>query len=314
MIASRRMSMGIPETSFRMDDQFPSVKLKDITKDVDRRLFISVPKGDQVAKTSACIVGGQGSGKTVFLEWMVAKAHERYGEKRVHTIYTDDIRVGIDLLDDKPVQLMIIDDAMTNASSRQIYEQTDIIKVYNRSRHVFEDILKGKPGLIIYLWAWQRFGELDPSFRQGDVYIFKTGIAEPSEKKVITSFIGEWYTRVLWGIWDRINRGNNAAKSTSVGCVASMERRFGVGIYHSGIPKPGLLPPIVRHDDYFSEAAETEAILEKYREDAVWGRRVACWELRQKGKKQKEIAAELGVRQGYVSEAIRKVNELLKKK
>ncbi len=296
-----------------MDDVLPELGLRDITDELDKRFFVPFPKGSQVGKGSSCIVGGQGSGKSEMLKWRAAKARRVYGRDNVHVIYTDDIRVALDVIDDTPVQYIIIDDAMTHASSREVFQQTEIVKVYNRSRHVFEDKLKGRPGLILYDWAWQRFGELDPAFRQGDVLIFKTGIAEPSERRIIEGFLGPFYTRVLWQNWDRMNRGNNAAKAVSVGCIASLDPSIGVGIYRSGMTDEPL-PPMIRHEEHFKDEVETENILDKYREDPVWSRRIACYNLSQKGKKQVEIAAELGVRQGYVSEAISKVKALLSKK
>ena len=304
---------GTPSV-FSMDDMIPPKPgLRDITEETDRRFFIKMPKGDQVAKASCCIVGGQGCGKTKLLEWRLAKAYSIYGRGNVHPIFTDDIRVALDLIDDHPVQYIMIDDAMTYASSRQVYNQTEIVKVYNRSRHVFEERLNGKPGLILYDWAWQRFGELDPSFRQGDVLIFKTGIAEPSEKKLITGFLGEFYTQKLWQIWDMMNRGNNAIKSTSVARIASLDIGIGTGFYRSGLTDVKL-PKMVTHDEHFSDATEVEDILAKYREDPVWRRRIECYELSREGMTQTNIAERLGVRQGYVSESVRKVKDLIEKK
>jgi len=314
MIASRLFMMADTKPMFSMADMLPEKQhLRDVTDDADARFFIRIPKGKQVAKASCCIIGGQGCGKSKLLEWRVAKAYRMYGKENVHVIYTDDIRVALDLIDDRPVQYIIIDDAMTYASSRQVVAQTEIVQVYNKSRHVFEEKLQGRPGLILYDWAWQRFGELDPSFRQGDVLIFKTGIAEPSERKLITGFLGEWYTKILWQIWDKINRGNNAIKSTSVACIASMDPSYGVGIYRSGLADIEL-PRMISHDEHFSDEKETETILQKYRDDPVWARRIECYELSKQGLKQVEIAAKLSVRQGYVSESVNKVRALIEKK
>ena len=313
-IACGRLSiMKDAPSRFSMDDMLPTNRLRDVTADLDRRFFIPFPKGSQVAKASACIIGGQGCGKSQFLNYWMHMAHERYGKENVHTIYTDDIRVALDLLNDMPVQLVIVDDAMTNASSRQVFNQTEIVKVYNRSRHVFEEKLNGKPGLILYCWAWQRFGELDPSFRQGDVMIFKTGMAEPSERKLITGFLGQWYTRILYQIWDRINCGSNYAKSTSVGCIASMNTSMGVGLYTSKMV-PWIMPDMITHDMHFSDEAAEADILNKYRDDPVWGPRIQAYELVKEGKMQKEVAAIIGRRQGWVSEANAKVKTLLAKK
>lgn len=315
MIAAARF--GIDRDSepglLRMEDRFPRSKLRDITEELEKRSFPPFPKGSQVIKASCCIVGSQGCGKTELLKWRVSRAKEIYGAENVHVIYTDDIRVALDVIDDSPVQYVIIDDAMSHASSREVFKQTEIVKTYNRSRHVFEERLKGKPGLILYDWAWQRFGELDPAFRQGDTLIFKTGIAEPSERKLIQSFLGPWYTKLLWQNWDRINRGINIAKSVSVGCIASLDPSYGVGIFRSRMTDDPL-PPMITHDEYFSDARENEAILAKYRDDPVWARRIECYELSLGGMRQTDIAEKLGIAQGYVSRSIAKITELLKKK
>lgn len=314
IIPASRLALGFDEQMLSMEDMFPKHQLRDITADVNDRVFIEIPKGRQVEKSSVCIVGGQGSGKSVLLSYLYEIACTRYTAEKVHCIYTDDIRVAMDMLNDLPVQLVIIDDAMTNASSRQVFEQAEIIKVYNRSRHVYEEKLAGKPGLIIYIWAWQRFGELDPSFRQGDVLLFKTGIAEPSEKKLITAFIGQWYTRVLWNIWDKINRGNNAIKSTSVARIASLDEATGSGLYLSKTTTAEL-PRLIHGDNYFRDTKTEDEILEAQRDKPGWDRKIECYLLqRDEDLTQQEIVERLGVSQGFVSKAQASVKKLLDKR
>ncbi len=316
MIPAGRFSMdGDTPCTYSMEDMFPASHLRDVTEDLEKRFFIPFPKksSSQVAKASACIIGGQGCGKSVLIAYWADMAVRKYGTENVHIIHTDDIRVALDVIDDTPVQLIIVDDAMTYASSRQVFKQTEIVKVYNKSRHVFEERLNGKPGLILYIWAWQRFGELDPAFRQGDVLVFKTGMAEPSERKLITSFLGTWYTRILYQIWDRINRGNNLVKSTSIGCIASMDPAFGVGIYRSELTD-FVLPEMIRSEEYFSDERTENEILDKYRDDPVWSRRIMFYEMIRDGKTQTEVSAATGVNQGSVSAAVKKVRELIAKK
>ena len=66
MISAARLSLmnGTP-SMFSMDEMVPKKNgLRDITDETDRRFFIRIPKGNQVAKASCCIVGGQGCGKS----------------------------------------------------------------------------------------------------------------------------------------------------------------------------------------------------------------------------------------------------------
>lgn len=313
---AKRVSLNMQEGLLCMDDLFPQTVMLDMTKEVNIRLFQDIPKGPQVIKTSACIIGGQGCGKSILVKSLTKVAFDKYGPEKVHVLYADDIRVLIEMLDDKPVQLLIIDDAMTNASSREVFKQIDIIKIYNQSRHVYEDALQGKPGIIIFIWAWQRFGELDPAFRQGDVMIFKTGIAEPSEKRLIEGFLGKYCTEYLWRIWDKINRGNNAVKSVSVARIPSLNMHQGAGKYISQNVDLPDFPKMIKGEDYFNAEEENVSLLDKYRDKPEWAKRIRCYDLHMQGDKtQLEIATELGIkRQGYVSESIKKVKDLLRSK
>ncbi|MFA6803560.1 MAG: hypothetical protein WCR24_03605 [Candidatus Methanomethylophilaceae archaeon] len=313
MTESIRYDLGIDGHMLDLDQIYPEPKLKDLTEEVNQRLMLPIPKGSQVTKSSMCIVGGQGSGKTELEKTLYGIAVSKYGLSNINLIYTDDVRVALDMLNDRPVQFIVIDDAMTNASSREVYKQTEILKIYNRSRHKYEEELQGKPGHIIYIWAWQRFGELDPSFRQSEITMFKTGIAEPSERRLIQEFIGPYYTKYLWSLWDKMNRGNNQVKSTSVACINSIFTG-GTGKYVSA--KIDIdFPDMIRGEDYFG-AEENTDILDQYREKPGWEKRIRCYELYQEGNHtQKEIADTLGLsRQGYVSESVRKVKELLRSK
>lgn len=313
-IPAARLSLGVSGEPLAMGEIITKNKLLDITDDLNARVFPPIPRGSSVAKSSVCIVGGQGSGKSILLSYLYWVAIAIYGLENIHCIYTDDIRVALDLLDDKPVQLVIIDDAMTYASSREVYKQTDIIKTYNRSRHVYEERLNGKPGVIIYLWAWQRFGELDPAFRQGDAVIFKTGIAEPTEKRLISQFIGPWYSKVLWQIWDKMNRGNNAIKSISVARISSLEGSRSTGIYRAEVPDISL-PPIVRSEDHFRDDRTEDEILDAQRNKPGWGKKIECYLMaRDEDMTQEEIAEKLGVSQGFVSKSQQSVRKLLEKK
>lgn len=316
IVPAGRLSLGMSGKPIQMDSLYPKYKLRDITDEVDKRFFLRIPKAKgQVAKSSMLVVGDQGCGKSVQLVYYYSRACEIYGEEKVNCIHTDDIRVALDQLDDRPVQLVIIDDAMSNASSREVFNQTEIIKVYNRSRHVYMEKLNGKEGVILYIWAWQRFGELDPAFRQGNILVFKSGIAEPRERKAIESFLGSWYTRVLWQIWDTMSRGNNDVKNVSVARIASLDRNIGVGMYRSAKVDCPNYPEIIKSEDYFKNEESEDELLEILRDRPGWNSRVDYYLAYRPGDiTQQEIADKYGVNQGMVSDGIRRVRNELKKK
>lgn len=315
IIPAGRLSLSMDGDLLSMDGLYPKYRLRDITEEVDKRFFLNIPKTKgQVSKASMLVVGDQGCGKSMQLVYFYEKACDWYGAENMNTIYTDDIRVALDMLDDRPVQLVIIDDAMSNASSREVFNQTEIIKVYNRSRHVYMERLNGKEGLILYIWAWQRFGELDPAFRQGNIIIFKSGIAEPRERQAIQGFLGQWYTKILWQIWDMMSRGNNDIKSVSVARIASLDENTGTGIYRSEKVDSPSFPKIIRSEDYFKNEGSEDELLEKMRERPGWSSRVDYYLAYRPGDvTQQEIAERFGVTQGMVSEGIRKVKKALKK-
>lgn len=317
-----RLTVGDRGELLSMGELFPAARPRNITAGILQRFFQGIPGGSEVRKASMCIIGDQGCGKSVLIRSLQALAVAKYGRDRVHTVYTDDIRVAMDLLDDCPVQLVIIDDAMSWASSRQISEQTEIIKVYNRSRHVFEEHLNGKPGVILYIWAWQRFRELDPSFRQSDVMIFKTGISEPSEAALIEKFIGGRYSTELNRIWDTMKMGNNEVKAYAVARITSLDVARGTGLICIPQASDPSFPRMITHEEHFADTASEEDILSEVADKPEWHWRVEIWRLHREQPEltQQQIAAAVSqqrgtvVRQGYVSESLRKVREMIESK
>ncbi len=317
-----RIQLGDSASHLTIEDMFPVWKPKDLTNDVIERFFLPIPKGKQIAKASMCVIGAQGCGKSVLLESLSAVAEKKYGRENLHVIYTDDIRVALDLLNEQPVQLIIVDDAMTYASSRESSNQTAILKDYNRSRHVFSKIRVDKPGLILYIWAWQRYKELDISFRQSDITIFKTGISEKSERAMIEDYIGAYYQSALDSIWDKINRGDNKIKSTSIARINTVPiNRGGAGYFRMQPIQTDVFPNMITHEEHFRDESTETDILDTIREKPEWRRRVEIYEMYSTGKyTQKEVAEKIGeqegvhIRQGFVSESISKVKAFIESK
>ena len=316
--------LSMPRTTrlLTCDDLLPPKKeVRIITDDVNNRLFVPIPTGDRVRHRHVCIVGKQDSGKSVLTNFIAYNAIEYYGESNVNIIHTDDPRVVLEKANNKPIQLGIIGDATSKASSREIHKQTEFIKNYNRSRHIFEEKNPGKPGIMMFIFDWQRWIELDPALRDGHILFFKTGMTGKQDKNDILDKLGQDYYHVLNQIWDCMERGNDDVKSLSVARIASKAPEDGgVGIYVSKM-LPWVLPPIIRSDEYFkTDSATTADILEKYRTQPKWEIRIEAYELSMNEEyTQDEIALMLSekynrnITQGFVSKAIVKVRELVEK-
>jgi len=311
------LSIGYPSGLLDGSDlTVDASRVRNITADVNNRLFPKIPKGSQVEQKHCCIVGKQGCGKTFLINALVLHAIAMYGRDMINLIYADDPRICLEKLDGRPVQLCIIDDATSNASSREVHKQTEILKAYNKSRHIFEKHLNGRPGVIVFIFGWQRWIELDPGFRDGHVLIFKTGMTGLHDRKDIQDKIGEDYDRILYRIWDRIDRGDNEIKGVSVARIAAKRPEDGgVGVYVSRM-QPNVLPEIVTAEEFFKDDEAEIDILDMYRGKGVWDKRIRIYEEWTTGKygNQTELARELGINQGRVSESIRKVQALLSKK
>jgi len=299
----------------------PKREIRNITADVNSRLFMPIPKAGRVRHRVACFVGMQDSGKSVTSNFIVSQAIDFYGKENVNVIHTDDPRVALELIDGRPVQIMVIADATSKASSREIHKQTEFLKHYNRSRHIFEERYPGKPGIMMYLFDWQRWKELDPALRAAHILFFKTGMIDKQDKSDLRDKLGEDYYRALGDIWDRMERGDDDIKSLSVVRIASKEPdEGGVGIYVSKMVDL-VLPPIIRSDEYFSTDSETASdILDKNRSHPKWALRIEAYEMSVNEEyTQDEIALLLSekygrnISQGFVSKAISKVRELIEK-
>jgi len=309
------LSLGMPSRLLTMEDVIPEEAKKryvtpyDITEEMNERFFCDIPKGKQIEWKHGCIVGKPGSGKTEMFKFRGKYAYEKYGPENLNIIYTDDLRVGVNEINDKPVQYLIIDDATKNMSSRKAYDNTEILGTFNRLRHHFDEYLKTSYGLIMVDFGWQRWIDLDPGFRDGSSLIFKTAMTTKRECDAIEEVIGPDYLSGLYTIWDSIDRGNNKAKSISVGRIGPRPIEMnGVGMYRSDLVDFPQFPEIIYAEDYFDEEGniiwngrrKTKRIdpLEGYRDDPQWADRIKAYDLRKKGITLKRTAEIIGGERG----------------
>lgn len=285
------MSMPIFEISRELPNAFHSgvktIKDYDITDDVLRRAFPDKPS-EMTKLIHLCVVGKPGSGKTVLLKFLAKKALEKYGEDDVHILVTDNLRIAIENLDDRPIQLLFIDDAMQYASSRNIHKQSDLAGEFQLLRHLAEDKKKPMtPGIVLCVFSWQRWIDLDPAFRESSITIWKSGASSDKEEALMERTIGSYYTRKLIENSNWVELGHEDLKSYSVGYLANLRgTNKAAGIFRSQYVKylPQWPEPL-RTVDYFKNKEKKltkEEKLELMRSSEEWKDALACYDLIEK--------------------------------
>jgi len=202
-----------PLTTGRIIHPFDLPNLTAKSMDV---LFPAIPE-NSVRHRHAVIFGGMESGKTTLYNALAALALKRYGANRVNLIAVRQISDGLDKIDNKLVQIMFIDDAVRNANSRKAMSQADDIADFYEVRHIYKRVADRKNGIVITLWAAQRFKSLDIVFRSAHVMIFKSVPADPSDQLFISKQIGVKAYGELARITRRIYEdAEDSAKSDSI--------------------------------------------------------------------------------------------------
>ena len=202
-----------PLTTGRIIHPFDLPNLTAKSMDV---LFPAIPE-NSVRHRHAVIFGGMESGKTTLYNALAALALKRYGANRVNLIAVREISDGLDKINNKLVQIMFIDDAVRNANSRKAMSQADDIADFYEVRHIYKRVADRHNGIVVTLWAAQRFKSLDIVFRSAHVMIFKSVPADPTDQLFISKQIGVKAYSELARITRRIYEdAEDSAKSDSI--------------------------------------------------------------------------------------------------
>lgn len=247
------LSLGLQRSLFTAADLLPpGYREADITGEMLERFFPEIPSNSIIFKHGV-IVGKPGCGKSELFKARARYAHEKYGDENLNIIYTDDLRVAINMMNTRPVQYLIVDDASKRMSSRAIFEQREILGVFNRLRHHYAE-LGAKQGIVICEFGWQRWQDLDPGFRDGSSVIFKTNMTSESERRMVIDLIGPTYGGRLDWIWDKIDRGDNKIKGLSIGRIGPKAiDQGGVGYYRHKMATFPDFPKIMLGDEWLDD-------------------------------------------------------------
>lgn len=213
-------------------------KPRDITQQINNRLFPPIPDKDKedIGWVHATLQGYPSTGKSKLLEYLYSEALCRYDEENINLTWTNDPSIAFNRIDEKPVQLMMIDDAARCAHSLDMLnrENMDAATMFQQLRHRYEEVSGNKYGLIICIFSWQRRTELRKTYRQGYIQFFKSAGAEKDERDwLIYNFGKTWYDR-LRIITDKIQCGDSRYKSLSIGYLPTLGKDFGgIGFYRS---------------------------------------------------------------------------------
>lgn len=281
--------------------------LANLTQPTLDLIFPAIPPAS-VRHRHIALIGSPESGKTVFLNWLAHRALSTYGRGNVNLIPVSSISKGIGRIDGRPVQLMIIDDAIKSANSRKAMSQADDIGDFYEVRHIYEAAASTKSGVVITIWAGQRFKSLDIVFRNAHAIIFKSSASDPADAKLIEEYIGTRYYSKLRAITSSIYmEANDDAKSESVVCHPFNNR--------AGIMRHTMTSSIL---DFKPPAPVSAAAtfawnpapaVERMRQDRAWSKAAECYYLDkfQQLKPRARIAEKLHIDEGNISRNIQKV-------
>jgi len=181
----------------RTESIIHAFSLRNLTKKGWKLLFPAIPDHNAVRHRHLVMFGLPECGKTELLNSIAHQALRTYGKGNVNIIAVYQISDALDLIDRRPVQLLIVDDAVKGANSRKSMAQADDVADFYEVRHIFERKAETMAGVVITIWAAQRFKSLDIVFRNAHMIIFKTAAVDPSDQKEIQRYVPPFaYTRL----------------------------------------------------------------------------------------------------------------------
>ncbi|WP_019178211.1 hypothetical protein [Methanomassiliicoccus luminyensis] len=184
-------------------------------------------KAGKVALRHGAVVALPEAGKTEMINDVAYHVRDFYGEDAVNIVFVDWLQDALDNMDDRPVQLLLVDDAVKKANSRKSGGNADDAADYFEIRHQFERLARTRTGVIILIYVTQRFKSLDIVFRNAMYLWFKTSTIDPDDRDIIKKYIGAQAYNDLEDVSARIYyHHDDEAKGRSI-IHLPLERRTG---------------------------------------------------------------------------------------
>lgn len=304
------LRLGLSGDLLRTEDIIYHHSLRNLTGKTRKVLMPDIPQKDAVRHRHLVVFGLPEAGKTQLLNSLSWDAMRTYGAQRVNIIGVKKISDALGRIDSRPVQLCIVDDAVRFANSRKSMSNADDIADFYEVRHEFERKAERMNGVIITVWAAQRFKALDLAFRNAHVIIFKSVGADPDDNKLIYRYIGNSAYERLQRISARIyEETDDEAKSESIVIFPFSEA--------TGVYRHELRPRVLHFlDERKAEASasvgafsfDVLAMLKGYSSKPEWRMQAEAYRLFHiEGWTQQRIMEELG------KGSVRAVHEMIRK-
>lgn len=150
---------------------------------------------DHFELKSIALVGGPGTGKSTKIRFIVDFIRETWGAENVNAMETDNIQLGIEALNDRLVQLIVVDDAISKQDSRRSMgdENVTATQQFMMIRHEAKKRYTG--GVVYVIFAFQDPTAIDKRFRSTcdlvlySAYYMNEGLEKAIKSKEAITFL-----------------------------------------------------------------------------------------------------------------------------
>ena len=286
--------------------------LPNLTHMVGEMMFPPIEDG-VVYDRSLTVVGMKEAGKTSLANALASQAVRIYGDQ-LNIVASYEIKAAMDHMNSKPVQLLIIDDAISQQNSRKSMANADDMAAFFRLRHIYEDRFKTKTGIVISVFLTQRWMGLDVGFRQSHAIIYKSILTDKRDNQGILEFINKRPFEELRRISAEIfQHRDHSMKSTCIACLPFSQR---AGHYYYQY-EPSWLKFLKAGEDIFVDGTRELFLFDrrdqimKLLKDKDWRTEAKAYYLAtfetDKYPRQADVAKELGESQQMIAYRIKRI-------